>query len=178
MLAYLIEARAFIQTVAELQAHDSLPRDEPFDYRDIVEYRSGPRPSLVNDLASPSRQAIWRAYEHGQLAEGFIQRLSMRWHDGWAEGWAWVRAREDMFLFASARLRSYPMFFCGISPSELAEDLSASAIGDQLAAFDRGEAVLIKASDVGKRLAQARARRSELEDPDSLDHMTWCDHPV
>jgi len=174
LLEYLIDARAHCLNINELQQQGYLPDDEIFDYQ------TAGAPTVeegflafVNDLAGPARRSAWIANERGQLDDGWIQTLSLDWRSGWSEGWAWVRARGDMLLFASTRVRSYPMFFCGITPGDLAQDLSVATIGDQLAAFDRDEPVLVKAADIGEKFAQLRARRDELVYSDFLDHTTW-----
>jgi hypothetical protein len=173
LLEYLIDARAYCQNIYDLQQEGSLPWDELFDYGGVVGGISDGYLDYVNDLAGPARNAVRNAYRLGRLAEDLVHPLWFDWRDGWSEDWAWVKVRDDLFLFATTRLRSYPMFFCGISPGELAADLSAVAVGEQLAALGRGEPVLMKASDIGEKFAQVRARRNELKDAGFLDRGTW-----
>lgn len=172
LVEYLIEARAYCLNIGELQAEGYLPADELFDYGGVVGGIADGYLNLPNDLASSAHRAVRKAYEQGRVLDIAISTQSFNWRSGWCEGWAWVRARDDLFLFASTQVRSYPTFYCGIPPFELAQDLSTAAIEEQLAAYGRNEPVLVRASDIGERFAGVRARRDELLDTSLVDHIT------
>lgn len=173
LVEYLIEARAYCLNINELQAEGYLPADELFDYGGVVGGIMDGYLDLPNNLAGSAYRAVRMAYEQGRLLDIAIHTQSFEWRSGWCEGWAWVRTQDDLLLFASAQVRSYPTFYCGIPPFQLAQDLSAAAIEEQLAAYDRNEPVLVKAVDIGDKFAQVRARRDQLVHSDFLDYMTW-----
>jgi Protein of unknown function (DUF2726) len=173
LLEYLIDARAHSQNIYQLQQQGYLPQDEFFDYPLTGVSVEDGYVDFANNLAGPAVRAVWEAHEGGILEDGLIQTQAFDWRCGWSEGWAWVRARGDLLLFATARVRSFPIFFAGITPDELTTHLSADAIREQLGAFKRNEAVLVKASDIGSRWAHVRARRQYLRHPGFLDHLHW-----
>jgi hypothetical protein len=94
------------------------------------------------------------------------------WRSGVAEGWAWLHVKDDLFLFERTVVRSY-QFDCGLGAGELAEDLSTAAIGDQIAAMTRGDAVLVRVDHLQYRLDEIRLRSRELEDTFCLDEFNF-----
>jgi hypothetical protein len=69
-------------------------------------------------------------------------------------------------------MRSY-QFDCGLGAGELAEDLSTAAIGDQMDAMARGDAVLVRADHLQHRFDEIRRRSSELEYTFCLDQLSF-----
>jgi len=173
VVEYLMDARAMFDAFVQAQEAGTVPWDEPYDYRSFV----GPHPSgfdFVNELGGESRRAAFRAQREGQIASFVIQGIHFSWKSGNAEGWAWLRTGDDRFLFARTVIRSY-RFRCGLGPGELAEDLSTAAIGDQLAAYLRGEAVLVSASELARQLDAVRQRRGDIHDSYLIDHVMFVD---
>jgi hypothetical protein len=167
LVEYLIDAREYFRAFGEAQERGDVPPDEIGDYRLIVG-----QGGFVNDLAGPARVRALEAFQAGSVEGQIIDSFHFRWKDGWAEAWAWLKVRGDFYLFERARLRSYH-FRCGIGPENLAEDLAASAVGDQLPRLGNGEPVLVRQDDMARRLARLRGQRQELEFAAMLDHMRF-----
>ncbi len=175
IVEYLIDARSMSQAFDEAQVEGSVPPDEPFDYRSFLELRSDGRVDFINDLAMPARAKAMAAHRAGRVAGQGIDGAHFYWRSGVAEGWAWLRVKDDLFLFQRTVMRSY-QFDCGLGAGELAEDLSTAAISDQMDAMQRGEAVLVRATHLQHRLEEIRRRSSELdelEDTFCLDHLSF-----
>ena len=173
LLEYLIDARDYCRNIYDLQQQGSLPWDEIFDYRLVADGMSDGHINYVNDLTGPTIRAVRAAYERGLLSECIVHTLSFDWSSGWSEAWAWIKVRDALFLFASTRVRSYSMFFCSISPDDLAADLSTAVIGAQVVADKQNEPALVTAEAIGDKWAHLRARRQYLRDPEFLDHLHW-----
>jgi len=172
VVEYLIDARAMSQAFDRAQAEGSVPADEPFDYRSFLDLRPDGRVDFVNDLAMPARAKAMAAHRAGRVAGEYLEGAHFYWRNGVAEGWAWLRVKDDLFLFERTVVRSY-QFDCGLGAGELAEDLSTAAIGDRMDAMARGEAVLVRADHLQRRLEEIRRRSSELEDTFCLDELIF-----
>jgi len=171
IVEYLIDARAMSQAFDEAQAEGSVPADEPFDYRNFLDLRPDGRVDFINYLAMPARAKAMAAHRAGRVAGHSIKGACFYWRSGVAEGWAWLRVKDDLFLFERTVMRSY-QFRCGLGAGELAEDLSTAAIGDQMDAMARGDAVLVRADHLQHRFDEIRRRSSELEDTFCLDQLS------
>lgn len=167
LVEYLIDAREYFRAFGEAQDRGDVPDDEIGDYRLIL----GP-PGFVNDLAAPARLHALRAFQEGGVEGQVIDGFSFSWKDGWAEAWAWLQVRDNFYLFERARLRSY-RFHCGMGAEDLAEDLAAAAVGEQLPRLGNGEPVLVRRDDMARRLGRLRERRDELEFAVLLDHVRF-----
>lgn len=172
LVEYLIDARQLGQAFYEAQEQGAIPLDEPYDYRLVLGRNDDGRVCLINDLSQPARLAALTAYEAGEIKAQIIKGFHLYWRDGWAEGWSWLHVRDDLFLFRQTKLRSY-RFDCGIGPGELAEDLSAAAIGDDLAAMRRNEPVLCTRLQLRKKLVQLRRSCAQIERSYILDHIAF-----
>lgn len=161
LVDYLIDARGFMEAFADAQDAGYVPMDEPGDYRSIIDRDDQGCLRFVNDLSNRARLEVLNAYRAGKVAKQTIGCVGWEWRSGVAEAWAWLHVRDQMLLFQRMTLRSYRLD-CGITPLELAQDLAAAAIGDHLLALDRGEAVLVKGSDVQRLVEEVRARRNDL----------------
>ncbi len=118
--------------------------------------------SLVNDLSNPARLAASRAYDAGHVASRIINGFHFYWTDGWLEGWAWLRVRDDLFLFERSQVRCY-RFDCGMGPGELAQDLAAAAVGEKPPLLHSDEPILCRLSDLQRRLDRVREQRHLIE---------------
>jgi Protein of unknown function (DUF2726) len=172
VVEYLIDARAMSQAFERAQAEGSVPVDEPFDYRSFLDLRPDGRVDFINDLAMPARAKAMAAHRARRVGGQRIEGAHFYWRSGIAEGWAWLRIKEDLFLFERTVVRSY-QFDCGLGAGELAEDLSTAAIGDQIDAMARGDAVLLRVDYLQRRLDEIRRRSSQLEDTFCLDELTF-----
>lgn len=130
------------------------------------------RPNHINDLTDPGRRAAYDTHEKGQLAEWVIQTAEFSWKNGWAEGWAWLRATEDLYFFERVKVWSYK-FRCGLDPGELAADLAAAEIGEKLRAYEAGAAVLVRLHQMATALAEVRARIEQVEHRVMVDHISF-----
>jgi hypothetical protein len=171
IVEYLIDARAMSQAFDKAQAEGSVPPDEPFDYRRFLDLRPDGRIDFINDLAMPARAKAMAWHRAGRVAGDRIEDAHFYWRSEVAEGWAWLRVKDDLFLFERTAMGSY-QFDCGLGAGELAEDLSTAAIGDQMDAMARGDAVLVRADHLQRRFDEVRRRSGELEDAFCLDQLS------
>jgi hypothetical protein len=167
LVEYLIDAREHFRAFGEAQERGDVPPDEIGDYRLIID-----QGGFVNDLAGPARLRALKAFQAGSVQGQMIDSYHFSWKDGWTESWAWLQVRDDLYLFEHARLRSY-QFHCGIGPQNLAEDLAASAVGEQLPRLGNGEPVLVRRDDMARQLGRLREQRIELGFAIMLDHVRF-----
>lgn len=172
LVEYLIDARELGKAFLEQQEAGAIPWDEPYDYRHFLGIGADGRVEFINDLAAPARIAAFAARDAGAIEGDGIRGASFYWKNGWAEGWAWLKFRGDLFFFRSTRLRTY-RFFCGMGPGELAEDLSVAAIGEDLAQLETGAATLLRADHIQRRVEATRARQDELEFAGQLAYLSF-----
>ncbi|WP_322755853.1 hypothetical protein [Frankia sp. Cas3] len=115
-----------------------------------------------NDLAQPARLDALRLWKKGAIDDYFIRSFDVAWKDGWAEAWAWLHIKNDLYLYRRARVRSFS-FDCGLGPTELAEDVAIADIGVDLHRYLLGKAVLKRRWQLADILDRVRARAAEIE---------------
>nr|MDT0656669.1 DUF2726 domain-containing protein [Micromonospora sp. DSM 115978] len=156
----------------------------PPGYRDIVGRLPDGRQGCVNDLGTVARAAAVEAYVDRRVIDPIVRDLHVDWRDGPAEGWAWLRAAEDRFLFERVRLGQHG-FSCGVEPGRLAGDLAVAAVGERLRTIDQpGPDPLTKAdpltqadlptrADLSLRLERLRSRHDEMATPYAFAHVSF-----
>jgi hypothetical protein len=172
LIEYLIDARSFMNAVTEQQEAGNLPWDEPFDYRNAIGTLPDGRTGFVNDLGTVARIAAIEAREEGRTASPTIQGLRLYWRDGWAEGWGWLRIKDDLYIFERIQVRQY-RFYCGIGAGDLAEDLAVAAVGEKLKLLSNDQPILWRLSDIRRLFAKVQQRRSDLKHPYMIDHIKF-----
>lgn len=172
LIEYLIESREFCQAFVEAQENGEIPWDEWPDYRMVLANRLGDQITFPNDLTFPARKAAFRAHEAGRISSHFIPGLRLRWKNGWAEAWAWLRVRDDFFLFEQAQVRSY-RFACGLAPGELAQDIATAEVGRKLEMLDHGAPVLVRLATIRQKFELVKAKREMLEDTGIIDRVRF-----
>jgi hypothetical protein len=163
------------------------PDGPPPGYRDIVGRLPDGRRGCVNDLGATARAAAVEAYVDRRVADPIIRDLHVDWRNGPAEGWAWLRAGEDRFLYERVRLWQHG-FSCGVEPGRLAADLAVAAIGERLrheahradladradlALPGRADLALPGRADLARELDRLLSRRAELATPYAFEHVSF-----
>jgi hypothetical protein len=172
IVEYLIDARSFMNTVAEMQEQGTLPDDEPFDYRNAIGRHPDGRMGFINDLSNVARLDAIQAHEAGRAAQSVISGVQINWKEGWAEGWGWLRIRDDLYIFERIQVRAY-RFYCGIGSGDLAQDLAAAAVGEKLKLLNTEEPVLCRREDLQRAFAKVQQRQDEINMPYLLDHVSF-----
>ncbi|MDG4830130.1 DUF2726 domain-containing protein [Solwaraspora sp. WMMD1047] len=188
IVEYVIDARAFRDAAEPAAAgrpgpgdrvDPDWPDDAPPGYRDIVGRLPDGRQGCVNDLGATARAAAVEAYVDRRVADPIIRDLHVDWRDGPSEGWAWLRAGEDRFLYERVRLWQHG-FSCGVAPARLAADLAVAAIGERLRheadradLTDRADLALPGRADLAGELDRLLSRRADLATPYAFEHVSF-----
>lgn len=164
LIEYLIDAWEWGKAFAEEQAKGHIPEDEIYDYRNALELdpETG-RIDFMRHLARPAINLAFKLHHERIITGSFIDYFHFYWRNGWAEGWAWLQYKDDLYFFETYRVRTY-RFYCGIPSGELAEDLAAAAIGEKLKQI-HPKMLLYKRATLEHKFKNLQAQRSELEGP-------------
>jgi hypothetical protein len=149
---------------------------DPSTIEKLFQRRPGGGIDFVNDLAMPARLAVVKAHKEGIVESGFIGSVRFTWKDSRAEGWAWICARDDLYLFRKTAIREY-QFRCGIGPGELAEDVSCSGLEEDLLRFQNDDAVLIRSSDIQAAIDDLMAHFDLLDHTSHLERLQFGEGP-
>ena len=170
IVEYLMDALAYQDATApDPEEPADLLSAAPPGYRDIIGRLPDGRSGFVNDLGALARAAAVDAYASRRVADPIVRGLRLRWKDGPAEGWAWLRVRDDHYLVERVLIRPY-RFSCGVDPARLAEDLAVMAIGERLKPLDAAEPELSSRDELARELDALCRRRDEMQDSSALDH--------
>jgi hypothetical protein len=172
LIEYLIDAWEWGKAFTEAQEKGHIPEDEIYDYRLMIDLNPGTgHTGFIHDLAGPAIHLAIKLHDEGTIKGYFIERLHVYCCNGWAEGWAWLQYKDDLYFFETYRVRSYH-FYCGVPSGELAEDLAGAAIGEKLKHM-HPEMLLHRRATLESKFKSLQARRSELEGPLLFDHMQF-----
>jgi hypothetical protein len=172
LIEYLIDAWEWGKAFAEEQEKGHIPEDEIYDYRNTLELNPETGcVEFIHHLARPAINLAFKLHHEGIIKGYFIERLHFYWRNGWAEGWAWLQYKNDLYFFETYRVRAY-RFYCGVPSGELAEDLAGAAIGEKLKRI-HPKMPLYSRATLERKFESLQARRSELEGPLLFDHMQF-----
>jgi Protein of unknown function (DUF2726) len=159
ILEYLIEARDFTEAYYRAQDQGYAPPDGIADFPSAFDIGRG----CSNDLAGPARAQAQRMQRAGSVEGYGIQSFWISWKNGWTEAWAWLHIRDDLYILEKVRLRSH-RFYCGVGQGNLAEDLAAAAVGDQLPRLGTpDDPFLVRQAHLARQLARLHQQRDEME---------------
>jgi very-short-patch-repair endonuclease len=173
LIEYLIDARQFIEAAWASGYGESDPYFDP-DYRNIIGRGEDGRLSFVNHLSELARRRALSLRQRRVIPGGVIETLHFSWRSGWSEAWAWLRVKDDLWLFEKAQVRDFGRFLCGIAPFELAEDLAARAMGDALQRFLAGDPAAVRPREMQRDLDAILTQRDLIEDTIHLDHCRFA----